>query len=315
MSHGDRLAIFGRWILDQGHGIPKDDDPNSHYRTEIHPPLLMATGSVQQDAAGGQFTRVLFMSRPFLPAQKYTVDPKDAYNDNAEDDGPLASHLKNEIAKVIGVPFVGIPLSWMVEAHPKIKSFPFRGAHLLRVVIRPPVLPDSEALVPCQLALSFHFTIRGGCAVQVISTAKDSVDVLIALNEVGYTPFSLPERTERTYSRDQLDSLSRGAGGAIFDVEALASGIALLLGGPGDAAKVALILERGIKTSEYARVPEIDILDRGNAAANVFADQIPAGVGVTVNDNQPYPVYGWLEAKWIRPLTPGEIHTRPKAHP
>jgi hypothetical protein len=240
------------------------------------------------------------MSRPFLPAQRYTVDLKDAYNDKAEDDGPLASHLKNEIAKVIGVPILGIPLSGMVEAHPKIKSLPFRGAHLFRVVIRPPILSSREALLPHQLVVSFQFTIRSGCAVQVISINKDSIGVLINLSEVGYTPFSLPKQTERTYSREQLDSLSRGAGGAIFDVEAVASGIALLLGGPVDTAKVALILERGIKTSEYARVPEVDVLDHGNAAANVFADQIPAGVGVSVNDKQPYPIYGWLEAKWVK---------------
>jgi hypothetical protein len=68
VSHGDRVAIFGRWILDQGHSITHalpDSNPKANYRTEIHPPLLIATGSIQQDS-GGQFTRVLLWSRPYL---------------------------------------------------------------------------------------------------------------------------------------------------------------------------------------------------------------------------------------------------------
>ena len=87
VNHGDRTAVFGRWILDTGH------DVGDRYRTEIHPPLLVATASVQPDAIGVESTRVLFMSRPFLPGQRFTVDVGDAYSDSAEDDGHVHGPL------------------------------------------------------------------------------------------------------------------------------------------------------------------------------------------------------------------------------
>jgi hypothetical protein len=282
VSDGDRLALFGRWILDTGHIY------GGNYRTEIHPPLLMATGSVQHDASAtaGQSTRVLFMSRPYLVGQTYTLDPKDAYDDTVKDDRrrTLPVHAKNEFENV------GLLLSTQVQAHSKIKSFPFKGTHSLHVVVRPPAL---QSIRPVQLVVSFQFTIRSGCKVQVSSTAKDSVDVLITLSDDGYTPFPLPKRTERIYFPADLDQLVLGeqAGETLVNLV------------EKDSHHAAQNLKtKGIKTSEYAQLPEVDILDRGNAASNIIADQIPLGVGVTVNDKQPYPVYGWLEAKWVLAL-------------
>jgi hypothetical protein len=290
---GDRVAIFGRWILDQGH------DVDGSYRTEIHPPLLVANASLQKDGNGAQSTRVVFMSRPYLPGQRYTVDPKDAYKDGADDDGPLFSHLLRELWKVIGIPILGIPLSTQVEAHPKIKSLPFRGAHLLRIIVRPPSLGLHD-VTSHRLALSFHFTVRTGVAVQVTSTAEDTIEVFIALSHGAYTPPPLPKRTDHVYSREQLNELSEGSGTKILELEALATGVGLLAGGPIDAAKVAVILSRGIKTDDYETLPERNVLEAGNAA-HVFANNIPAGAGVTQDNAQPYPVYGWLEAKWVHP--------------
>src|SRR5262249_10928318 len=37
VDHGDRAAVLGRWIIDVG------PDPAGFYRTEIHPPLALAT--------------------------------------------------------------------------------------------------------------------------------------------------------------------------------------------------------------------------------------------------------------------------------
>src|SRR5215475_2556742 len=39
---GDRVAVFGRWIVDCGHG--DNDQGVSGFHTEIHPPLLVASG-------------------------------------------------------------------------------------------------------------------------------------------------------------------------------------------------------------------------------------------------------------------------------
>ena len=49
----------------------------------------------------------------------------------AGDDPPLYAHVLSEMSSVIGIPVIGIPLLSQVEAHPKIKQFPFKGAHEL----------------------------------------------------------------------------------------------------------------------------------------------------------------------------------------
>jgi len=312
VNDGDRVAVFGRWILDEGHAY------DGNFRTEIHPPLLMATGSVQQEGDNLPFTRVLFMSRPYLVGQTFCVDPKNAYLDGTDDDGSFWDHLLEECVKVIGPPVInilGIGESWKVEAHPKIKSFPFRGSHLLRFVVRPPQPQPAPGPVGgavttnYRLAVSFHFVVRGGCAVEVTSSATDTVEVFVALNHAGYTPPPLPNRKERNYSRQELDELSAGSGIKILELDAIMTGLGALTGGPIDAAKVAAVLSTGIKTDQYDPLPEIDVLDKGNSLPYVWADSVPVGKGISVSDDQPYPIYGWLEAKWVRPPTPGELHT------
>ena len=286
VNHGDRAAVFGRWILDTGH------DFGDHYRTEIHPPLLVATASVQPDAAGAESTRVLFMSRPFLPGQRFTVDVGDAYSDAAPDDGTFVDHLVNEIEKVI------LLESRRVEAHPKIKSRPFKGRHEMHVIVRPPPLADTSKFM---LAVSFQFTTRAGCSVRVVSADSDSVDVVLTFDELRFRPPRLPERHDRTYSRDQLDKLSSGAGIDILLVDAVAGLVSALLpwGGLFLTAYVEYILSRGIRTDEYEPLEEVNVLDATHAVMNAPANAIPAGQGIVADEIQPYPVFGWLEAKWV----------------
>ena len=286
VNHGDRVVIVGRWILDTGH-----DDFGGDWRSEIHPPLLVAAGSVHRDENGGDFTRVVFMSRPFLPGQTYTVDVDDAYQDAAGDDGSFQDHLVNELVKVVTL------RSSRVEAHPKIKSHPFRGSHQLHAIVRPPPLPDSGQ---SRLVVSFKFTARTGCTVHVSPTAGDTLDVAIAFNDAEYVPPRLPGRKARDYGRRELDKLSSGAGIRILVVNALASGVASIIGGfIGLERLVSLILSRGIRTDEYDALPEINILDSGSAVRDAPADNIPIGVGVVVDNEQPYPIFGWLEVRWV----------------
>jgi hypothetical protein len=312
VNAGDRVAIFGRWILDQGHDTPVNGVNGKQYRTEIHPPLVLATGSVQQVGNGPQFTQVLFMSRPFLVGQTYCLDPKNAYQDGVDDDGGYWDHLLKELVKVIGPPVInilGIGESWKVEAHPKIKSYPFKGVQILHFIVRPPppiTTPGHIHIGPItgtqpshvRLEVSYQFTVRSGCAVQVMSTAEGQVDVIVVLNSAGYNPPQLPNRRDRNYSRQELDCLSKGTGTKILELDALMTALGLLTGGPVDAVKVAAVLSTGIKTDEYDSLPEVNILDAGKAV-NAYADNIPAGQGITVNDDQPYPIYGWLTTKWV----------------
>src|SRR4051812_43250770 len=120
-EEGDRVALFGRWIVDTGH-----DD----FHTEIHPPLLMATGrrarSQQQvetrSKAEDDATTVSVITRPYLVSQEFG-------------DGGLFEHLIKEIAKVLS-PI--IPLSLQVEAHPRLLEMPFTGLNIVTFKMRPP---------------------------------------------------------------------------------------------------------------------------------------------------------------------------------
>jgi len=289
VKQGHRIATFGRWIVDAGHALPVGAGTEKSFAAEIHPPLLMAAAG----AIGGS-TRVLFTSRPYLASQIYSTDLNKLYDDTSGDDGTFFAHLVKEIAKVVG------HSSLLVEAHPKVKDHPFRGAHLLRLVIRPP--SPADPVLAQQLSVSFHFTVRAGCAVQVSSSAPDTINVFIALSDGGYHPPPLPARSGKRYSREELDALSSGAGTQILELEALAGAAALLTGGPLSTGEVEVVLGRGIQTDIYASVGGAgEILSANNAVRDVPAISIPTGKGVTINENQPFPVVGWLEVKWVRP--------------
>ncbi len=290
VNHGDRAAVFGRWILDTGH------DYDGFFRTEIHPPLLVATGSVVTEHERSQFTRVLFMSRPYLPGQTYSVDLAKIYDDHAPDDGAFFNRLLNEIWSAV------VLESAHVEVHPKIKSRAFEGDYRLHFIVRPPPPPDSHQY---RLLVPFQFTVRTGCNVEITSTAADHIDVIVTLSP-GYTPPPLPHRNERTYSRDELDRLSPGVGFQILELEVVTGLIAANFpwGGILLSAWVEYVLSNGIITDEYETLPEFDIRDATNAVWNAYADNIPAGKGIVPGDDEPYPVYGWLETRWVRVVRP-----------
>jgi uncharacterized protein YodC (DUF2158 family) len=85
---GDRVAVFGRWIVDCGH-----DD----FHTEIHPPLLFVTARAVPPGSGpdilindatGSVTFSRVIGRPFLVGQEFG-------------DGALRVHLEKEGRKHI----------------------------------------------------------------------------------------------------------------------------------------------------------------------------------------------------------------------
>ena len=61
----------------------------------------------------------------------------------------------------------------------------------------------------------------------------------------------------------------------------------------------AAILSRGIETDEYDPLPQIDINDAQHAVTNAFANAVPPGAGIVHDDAQRFPIFGWLEAKWV----------------
>jgi hypothetical protein len=280
----DRIAVFGRWIVDTGH----NDDAHP-YRAEIHPPLLMASASVYQRTDGTQFTRTLLTSRPYLVGQTFGRDTAKLYQDGVDDDGHLFEHTGKEVARAFN------PLeSVLVEAHPKIKSHPFRGVHVLQLVVRTPQ-PRPAPTMPSGviwLSVSFHFTVRNGCTVQVLANDEGSVRVMIVLNSAGYTPAPLPHRNGHRISLDELNELNKDAG----FWSRLVTGVAATID-----PEAAAVLSRGVETDLYDPLPSIDLLSTQDSAA-VAVEQLAAGIGLTQDDTQPYPVYGWIDLGWVESL-------------
>ena len=298
-AQGDRVAVFGRWIVDCGH---------SDFHTEIHPPLLLASASVYKQGAGpglpfgAQYTRALFTSRPYLVGQTFctSTDPGQLYNDSGQDDGHFLGHMGNEATKAAS--FNPFDTSLHYEAHPKIKQFPFQGPHLFSTIVR-----TTEAKPPnANLVVSFHFTVRTPCSVEVVRNDDSSVTVYVAMNSAGYTPPPLPGRQDVNYSLSDIDH-ELG-----FLETAGASLGAILFGTEWDdvldpahlasAPKAALVLLRGVTSDKYAQLPVIDFRNLGlpNAVNKAPATAIPAGQGITVGNTQPYPVAGWIEVQWSR---------------
>jgi len=327
VAEGDRMAVFGRWIVDCGHEVEVTvpTHPPATFRSEIHPPLLMASARVVTGnlASGGsnQVTRVLFTSRPYLVSQRFTTDTNAIYDDAGQDDGPFVTHFSSEVSKVHHTLF-GIPLdSVLVEAHPKIKSFPFLGVQGAHFVVRPPTLaaparPRHNAAegvvvdgsIKPTLYVSCKFTRRSGCSVLVAPAGPDSIDVRIFLNSVGYTPFPLPNRSGRRWSKDDLNKIdSRAAWGYTWEElkAAILDVLPLVPSGTIGAEVATAILERGIETDEYDTGPvtSINILDTHDFATSPAANR-SAEAGVVQDNNQPYPVFGWLELWWQSPENP-----------
>lgn len=296
---GDRVAVFGRWIVDCGHQLPitRCDGTDIHpgltaFRTEIHPPLLMAAARVTDGSQAlpaalnaRQLTRLIVTSRPFLVGQRFTTDTGTIYEDDQPDDGPFFPHMIREVVKANDT-LLGIPTaSVQVEAHPKIKSYPFKGSYEMHLIVRPPAAAGGlgnlggGAVAQGQLAVAFQFTVRSGCTVQVkpMDGEAGAIDITIKLDQSTYIPPQLPTRNERTWSRDELGQLNPAAADAYISAEEWSAGIHALypqLGSVVGAGVSTLILERGIKTDEYDT--------RGMTATNLLDSS--RAVGAPVNN-------------------------------
>jgi hypothetical protein len=257
--------------------------------------VYKATASLKLSALGGaqQFTRVLFTSRSFLAGQTFTTDTSahGTYNDSSGDDGHFLEHMLKEVAKAESL--FG---SLHVEAHPKIKQFPFKGVHVFQFIVRTsqpvPVVANEH------LVVSFHFTVRSGCAVQVIANDQSSVRVLVTMNNVGYTPPQLPHRNDLSFSLEDINkdlNLSFG-----YEVLGGLVGLLNLVADP----KGALVLARGVLTDSYSPLPDVGFSHTSspNVVLNAATNAIPAGKGITVDNSQPYPIIGWVEVGYAQTL-------------
>ena len=222
---GDRIAVFGRWIVDAGHSVPLPGGGHS-YRAEVHPPQLMAIGGTRSSADGDPVTRILLTSRPYLVRQVYTTDTATIYDDSAPDDGTLLEHFDHEMDKVShsDIWHGGLPDSMSIEAHPKIASKPFASGTLFQLSVRPPARDFGV------LQVSFQFTCRSGVVVQVLGQG-DHVDVFVLLNSASYVAPPLPPRQTETWTKERLNTIDTGSA-KLISFEQIASILTLKFAPP-----------------------------------------------------------------------------------
>jgi hypothetical protein len=266
VTTGTRIAAFGRWIVDCGH-----DD----FHSELHPPLLMATANVAPLPPGtsgtSEMTSVHIISRPYTVSQKFA-------------EGNFIDHLLAEVAKVETTVF-GIPLSFRVEAHPTVFTTPYEGRPYIKLLVQPPPRRPVVTVRPQRLMVSFHFTHRAGVAVQVFDAGNGTVGIIMVLGDLNPAP--LPPKHDLTVQWSELgDTYS-------YVIDALQIADILTL----DIAS-AVILNRGILTDLYDAPRASSPLDNQNVAAPVGIDQLQHGAGISQDDTQPFPIYGWLNVWW-----------------
>jgi len=266
ITSGARIATFGHWIVDCGH---------NDFHSEIHPPLLTAIANVVPPPAGlqgaSQMTHLEIMSRPYTVSQKFA-------------EGNFIDHLLAEVGKVEDTTF-GIPHSLRVEAHPTIFTTPYEGVQYIKLLVQPPPRKGLTATALQHLTVTCHFTHRAGVAVRVFDAGNNTVGVLIVLGNLN--PAALPPKHDLTVQWDQLGSKYS------YVIDALQILDILTL----DWAP-AVILNRGILTDIYDAPSASSPLDNQNVAAPVPIGQIQPAAGSSEDDNQPFPIYGWLNVYW-----------------
>jgi hypothetical protein len=330
----DRTVLFGRWIVDCGHG---DEAGTSGWHTEIHPPLLVATGrgtgsgSFGAHCSGDQ-TCSSMIGRPYLVSQQFG-------------DGAFAKHIENEVEKLGCVAVTGPAVSVAIDL-----EGPFAG------------LPD------CNLGLDVHCVCNGDLGCEACEAGS-----CLALGIFGTdAPFGLPCSTqleERPQVKgvpfigsQEMQYYIQPANGRLNPGDRMLAewqltargGVTVELSNAGDAAGVLVdvtmnqsnysaaslppkqdwvvdpgeitpdfswtgllkligalaapvqsaIVQRGLFTDRY-QAPQVPLNSGGPTSA--FADQLNGAVQAAqvIDDNQPFPVSGQINVGWFR-CNPGQ---------
>jgi hypothetical protein len=336
---GDRVAAFGRWIVDCGHG---DKGSTQGWHTEIHPPLLVAAG---RSTGSGNFgakcsaeqTCSSLIGRPFLISQQFG-------------DGAFARHLEDEVEKLGCLEVTGPTVSAGIAA-----EGPFAG------------LPD------CNLGLDGHCVCNGDLSCEACEVGSCALlDACFAgvPFTCGTLPFGAPCTTQLE-ERPQVNRVPfigtqdmqyyiRPASGRLHPGDRMLAewhmtarnGVTVALSNGGDAG---VLVDVTMNQSQYhaANLPpkqdwvvdpdeiypgfslkgiaefffflvapvQTSIVDRGlfadrydapaasindTAPTATFADQLDPTMQAAqdIDDSQPFPVSGKINVGWFR-CSPG----------
>lgn len=233
---GDRVAVWGRWIVDCGH-----DD----YGAEIHPPLL----SLAAHANGTQSTRVSVVSRPWLASQRF-------------DGTGMFEHLIHQLLRVYP-PLLPFPVTDQVEARPAAPGAPFSGLKMFMVAIRP---PGPRLNRGDRLVVSYSLAMRTGVTAQLYQIDDATVGLTIVMNDVDFRTAPLPPRTNRVVPKAEINRVRPDVGMLLGFIQG--GGTAFLSTPAG-----AFVLEKGVATDFYPLPNVVDAPPTRMAASAVGAAQ------------------------------------------
>lgn len=260
----ERVAVFGRWIVDCGH---------DNWHSEIHPPLLTAVGRPDPNA---NLTRVSLIARPYLVDQEF-------------ENGGILDELAHDLA-LVNSPLPFIPFLDRVSAQASFLP-PTRGLELFSFLVRPPTPPPSPQH---SLYFRMHLTARPGVVVQPYWVDEETVGV-IGLFTDRLTMLPITGTHDWDVSGNELQTLHKDAGMAWNAM------VVQIGGGMGDFIKAA-VLARGLRAILYDTAPPPSLsqapVTEGFTATNPWG-QNP----VTINAEQPYPLIGWMEVQWRLPIS------------
>jgi hypothetical protein len=163
--------------------------------------------------------------------------------------------------------------------------------------VQPPPRKRIINPIPQNLMVSFHFTHRAGVAVQVFDAGNGTVGIMIVLGDMNPAPVPRNQGQNVEWSQLQTEEEALYVGLEVADILTL-------------KIASAFILALGIETDLYEAPSASSPLDNQNVATPVAIDSLASGAGFSQDDNQPFPIYGWLNVWWqdeqvvVKPTTP-----------
>ena len=199
-QHGDRAAIFGRWVVDAGHDT---------FSTEIHPLLLAATARhtaltpdiinvVPRPLSLMDGTHSTVISRAHLVGQYFIYV-------RWPGGGNILGGLRASLTTQLYEYGVGSrPLWERINLNPNM--FPgWRGGSCIMTYVVSP--PTSRKAAGGQLFVRYHFTVRTGVSAYVLNTEMDSVEIRVTFVDDGtpLLPIVPPGGQQITILPSELD--------------------------------------------------------------------------------------------------------------
>jgi hypothetical protein len=260
----DRVAVFGRWIIDCGH---------DNWQSEIHPPLLTA---VARPNIASQLTRVDIVANPYLVDQEF-------------EHGGILNQLEYELA-MVNTPLPFVPFSARVKARAGYIS-PVKGLQVFSFRIRPPAPRTSSS---SRLYVRMHLTARTGVIVQPFLVDSETVGV-VGLFTDDFQVLKIPDSNVHDWDVSATELMMESTWiGVAYDLMIKHIGTTL-----GDPVKAG-ILGQGIRATLIDAPKPPDLATA--SVTEGWAESTDWGQNpVTVDNSQAFPLIGWIELQWRLP--------------